>query len=56
MMGRHQLGIELGDNEVAAIAAWMRAMTGALDRGYIAPPAAAASGAPPAHVATRLGG
>jgi cytochrome c peroxidase len=44
MMGRHQLGIELGDTEVAAIAAWMRAMTGSLDRGYIAPPAAEAPG------------
>jgi cytochrome c peroxidase len=40
MMGRHQLGIELSGDEVAAIAAWMRAMTGTIDRGYIARPAA----------------
>ena len=39
MMGRHQLGMELSESEVTAIAAWMRAMTGAIDRSYIEPPA-----------------
>jgi cytochrome c peroxidase len=38
MMGRHQLGIELRDQDVDAIAAWMRAMTGSIDKAYIAPP------------------
>jgi len=37
MMGRHQLGIELRDQDVEAIAAWMRAMTGMIDRAYVAP-------------------
>jgi cytochrome c peroxidase len=36
MMGRHQLGIELRDPDVDAIAAWMRAMTGPIDRAYVA--------------------
>ena len=36
MMGRHQLGIELRDQDVDAIAAWMRAMTGPIDRAYVA--------------------
>jgi len=36
MMGRHQLGIELRDQDVDAIAAWMRAMTGSIDRAYVA--------------------
>lgn len=39
MMGRHQLGIELADDDIAAIAAWMRAMTGDIDHAYIDPPA-----------------
>jgi cytochrome c peroxidase len=39
MMGRHQLGMELSESEVTAIAAWMRAMTGAIDRSYVEPPA-----------------
>jgi cytochrome c peroxidase len=39
MMGRHQLGLELADDEIEAIAAWMRAMTGTIDRAYIEPPA-----------------
>ena len=35
MMARHQLGLELGDEDVAAIMAWMGSMTGQLDHGYI---------------------
>ncbi len=35
MMARHQLGLELGDDEVAAIAAWMGSMTGTVDAHYI---------------------
>jgi cytochrome c peroxidase len=54
MMGRHQLGIELENDEIAAIAAWMRAMTGPLDREYIAAPTM--RDAPPAdHAAARRG-
>jgi len=53
MMGRHQLGIELENDEIAAIAAWMRAMTGPLDRDYIARPAM--RDAPPAERAARRG-
>jgi cytochrome c peroxidase len=37
-MGHHQLGIELADAEVKAIAAWMRSMTGTIDLAYIAAP------------------
>jgi cytochrome c peroxidase len=38
LMGRHQLGVEMGDDEVRAIAEWMRSMTGAPDAAYIATP------------------
>lgn len=38
LMGRHQLGIELGDDEIRAIAEWMRSMTGAADPAIIATP------------------
>ncbi len=38
LMGHHQLGIELADDEVKAIAAWMRSMTGEIDAAYIATP------------------
>jgi hypothetical protein len=37
-MGRHQLGVEMADDEVRAIAEWMRSMTGAADAAYIATP------------------
>jgi cytochrome c peroxidase len=37
MMGRHQLGIELTGDDIAAITAWMRAMTGEIDHAYIDP-------------------
>jgi cytochrome c peroxidase len=37
MMARHQLGIELADDDVAAIAAWMHAMTGTIDHAYVDP-------------------
>lgn len=36
MMARHQLGIELADEDVTAIRTWMGAMTGQIDRGYVA--------------------
>jgi cytochrome c peroxidase len=48
MMGRHQLGIELSDDDIAAIAAWMRAMTGAIDHRYIEPPVRRLAPVPPA--------
>lgn len=45
MMGRHQLGVELSEDEVNAIAAWMGSMTGRLDPAYTAQPAMPRSGA-----------
>ena len=36
MMGRHQLGIDLADDEVSAISAWLKALTGPLPTAYIA--------------------
>jgi cytochrome c peroxidase len=38
MMGKHQLGLELGDAEVASIVKWLAALTGELPAAYIAPP------------------
>jgi len=38
LMGHHQLGIELADDEVRAIAEWMRSMTGDPDPAYIGAP------------------
>lgn len=38
LMGHHELGIELSSDEVSAIAAWMRSMTGEPDPAYIAVP------------------
>ena len=37
-MGYHQLGIQLGDEEIAAIVTWMQSLTGELDAAYVAPP------------------
>jgi cytochrome c peroxidase len=37
-MGHHQLGIEFEDDEIKAIAAWMRSMTGEIDPTYVAAP------------------
>jgi cytochrome c peroxidase len=44
MMGKHQLGITLGDDETDAITAWMRSMTGAVDATYIGAPSLPKSG------------
>jgi cytochrome c peroxidase len=38
MMARHQLGLELGDDEVQSIVAWLGSLTGDLPESYIAPP------------------
>jgi cytochrome c peroxidase len=38
LMGHHQLGIELVDDDIHAIADWMRSMTGEIDPAYIAAP------------------
>jgi cytochrome c peroxidase len=38
LMGHHQLGIELAEGEIRAIAEWMRSMTGEPDPAYIAAP------------------
>jgi cytochrome c peroxidase len=38
IMGRHQLGIELGDQEVASIVSFFGALTGSLPAAYIAAP------------------
>lgn len=37
-MGYHQLGIQLSDEDIAAIAVWMQALTGKLDPAHVAPP------------------
>lgn len=39
MMGRHQLGLELGQDEVGSIVAWLESLTGELPREYIKEPA-----------------
>jgi cytochrome c peroxidase len=38
MMGKHQLGLDLGDAEVASIVKWLAALTGDLPTDYITPP------------------
>lgn len=38
MMGRHQLGIELTDDEVGAIAAWLRSLSGPVDPNLVLVP------------------
>jgi cytochrome c peroxidase len=38
MMARHQLGVELADDEVAELKAWLDALTGDLPTEYIRPP------------------
>jgi cytochrome c peroxidase len=38
LMGHHQLGIEMPKDEVDAMAAWMRSMTGEPDPAYVAAP------------------
>ena len=38
LMGHHQLGIELSNEDVDAIAAWMRALSADVDPAYIKPP------------------
>lgn len=38
LMGHHQLGVELSNNDVNAIAAWMHALSGDVDPAYIAVP------------------
>jgi cytochrome c peroxidase len=38
MMARHQLGVELEDDEVRELEAWLRSLTGVIPRDYIAPP------------------
>jgi cytochrome c peroxidase len=37
-MGYHQLGIQLSDEDVTAMAAWMQSLTGALDAAYVSEP------------------
>lgn len=38
LMARHQLGLELAEDEVKAILAWMHSMTGRIDPAYVAAP------------------
>ena len=38
LMARHQLGKELTDSQVAAVVAWLGALTGTIPADYIAPP------------------
>lgn len=44
LMGYHQLGIKLTDDDINAIAIWMRSMTGEIDPAYIAVPTLPPSG------------
>lgn len=39
LMGRHQLGLELSEDEVASITTWLNSLTGQLPRDYIQAPA-----------------
>jgi cytochrome c peroxidase len=47
LMGYHQLGIKLADDEINAIAIWMRSMTGEIDPAYIVVPELPPSGKDP---------
>jgi cytochrome c peroxidase len=38
MMGKHQLGLELSDEEVKSIETWLKSLTGKLPEAYIKPP------------------
>ena len=38
-MGRHQLGLDLSDQETTSIVTWLKALTGELPKDYIKPPA-----------------
>jgi cytochrome c peroxidase len=38
MMGKHQLGLELSDEEVTSIETWLKSLTGKLPEAYIQPP------------------
>jgi cytochrome c peroxidase len=38
MMARHQVGVELPDEDIKAVATWMRSMTGKIDEQYVAMP------------------
>ena len=42
-MGYHQLGIQLCDEDIAAIAVWMRSLTGDLDPAKLTPPQSASA-------------
>lgn len=44
LMGRHQLGKQLGDGEVASIRAFLESLTGEVEQGYVAKPELPASG------------
>ncbi len=38
MMARHQLGVDLTEEESSTIAAWLKSLTGEIPRQYVAPP------------------
>ena len=44
IMGKHQIGIDLSDTQVADIVAFLGALTGRVDAQYTAKPALPASG------------
>ena len=46
LMGWHQLGTELDDDQIAAITLWLRTLTGPVDWEYINEPSLPASPAP----------
>jgi len=38
MMGKHQLGLDLSDEELASITAWLHTLTGEVPESYVAEP------------------
>jgi cytochrome c peroxidase len=53
-MGKHQLGLDLAPDEVSAIAAWLKSLTGKLPEKYLQAPSLPVAGAAPAR--SRNGG
>ena len=53
MMGKYQLGKELSPTSVAALVAWLQALTGKLPAAYIAPPPLPPSAAPAQEMANK---
>lgn len=54
MMGKHQLGIEVSDEEVAAIEAWMKTLDGAPSNEQVTPPTLPDNGPQTASVVSKI--